>query len=230
MRNIHLESVAAILFFSLIALGSGDSAKSSSKKDSAESSSTKSAKELSEDSEKKEPSEAAKDKPGFAAKTAEPSVTATAEKKEPAVANDEKSQRPEFVAKREAACEKYRAESNEIKASKVFSEYIAQAESAGYKVEDFEGTIDEIETTHGGGEVILKIKTSIGDFSSNDILQGHKRSLKKNGKVYNALADMSVGDTVLFSASLIAPEKGFMERQAVCGDDWVALFTSVKKK
>lgn len=137
---------------------------------------------------------------------------------------------PAFVTDRAAACDKYKAESNEIKASKVFSDYIAKSDAAGYKVDDWSGTIDKIETSHGGGEVMLKIKTDHGTFDSNDILQGNKRSLPKGGKVYNALAEMSVGDDVIFSAKLVAPYKGFTERGAICGDDWVALFTSVKKK
>lgn len=146
-------------------------------------------------------------------------------------ASETKIPAPDFVAKREGACTKYKAESNEIKASKVFTEYFAQAEAAGYKVENITGTIEKIETSHGGGDVTLEVKTEFGEFSSNDILQGDKRELKKGSAIYNALAEMSVGDPVTFSAKMIVPSKNpFSEKVSVCGDKWLALFTSVKKK
>ena len=95
------------------------------------------------------------------------------------------------------------------------------------------GTIESIETSHGGGMVIVKIMTEYGQFSSNDIMQGDtiSRDLKKGSAVYKALADMSAGDAVSFNAKAIAPEKNmFSEEDSVCGDSWVALFTSVAKK
>jgi hypothetical protein len=134
-----------------------------------------------------------------------------------------------LVTKRAEACAKYKAESNEIRASKVFTEYLNSAEAAGYKVDNLSGTIEKIETTSGGGEAMIKVTTEIGTFGSNDIFQGNKRGIQKGSKVYAALADMSVGDSVIFSAKLVAPEKGFVEKAAVCGDDWVALFTSITK-
>ena len=142
----------------------------------------------------------------------------------------QKTPPPEFVTKRQEACKTYKAESNEIRASKIFTDYLTAEESAGYKVENMDGVMDEIETTHGGSEALIKIKTSIGTFRSNDIFQGHKRQIKKGSKVYNMLADLSVGDGVIFSATLVAPDKGLTEKTAVCGDSWVALVTDIKKK
>jgi hypothetical protein len=137
---------------------------------------------------------------------------------------------PAFVTQRAEACKRYEAASNDIKKSAVYSELEKAAEGAGHRAEAFEGTIEEIKTPSAGGDsVLVKVRTPWGTFGNNDIFQGHKRGTKKGSAVYNALGELEEGAKVRVSASMIVPEKGFIEKNAVCGDDWLAKFDKIEK-
>jgi hypothetical protein len=137
---------------------------------------------------------------------------------------------PAFVTQRAEACKRYEAATNDIKKSAVYSELEKAAESAGHRAENFEGTLEEIKTPAAGGDsVLVKVRTPWGTFGNNDIFQGHKRGTKKGSPVYNALGDLEEGAKVRVSASMIVPEKGFIEKNAVCGDDWIAKFDKIEK-
>jgi hypothetical protein len=166
--------------------------------------------------------------PSAAAPNAAPAaVTAAAPAKavEPA-----KVAEPAFVTQRAEACKRYEAATNDIKKSAVYSELEKAAESAGHRADSFEGTLEEIKTPAAGGDsVLVKVRTPWGTFGNNDIFQGHKRGTKKGSAVYNALGELEEGAKVRVSASMIVPEKGFIEKNAVCGDDWLAKFDKIEK-
>jgi hypothetical protein len=146
----------------------------------------------------------------------------------------DKAQAPAFVVESKAACAKYQAAKNEIKASEHFTQYFEAARANRETLESVVGTLVELETTPGGDEVLLKVRTPFGTFGNNDALQegflGEAMyEIKKGSPVYRALSELEEGAKVRVSLDAIVPEKNpFSEKLSVCDGDWVARFVSVE--
>jgi hypothetical protein len=140
---------------------------------------------------------------------------------------------PPFVGERKAWCEKYQAETNEIRKSKVFEEYFRAAARAGHKVTEIAGTIEELKTLSAGGDsAILKVSTGFGRLDNNDIFQGDSanREIRAGTALYKALAEVEEGTKVLVSGVSVAPMKGLTEEDGICGNRWVIRYTRVARR
>lgn len=141
---------------------------------------------------------------------------------------------PAFVVDRQSACETYKSAKNEIQASETFTQYLARAGAKRARLDKVAGTLRQIETSHGGGTVLVKVETEYGTFTNNDALQenllGDKQyEIRKGSPLYKSLAAFAEGAPVLVTLAGIVPQRNmFSEKLSVCGDDWVAQFVSIQ--
>lgn len=143
---------------------------------------------------------------------------------------------PDFVSDRSAACASYGEAANDIKRSAVFTEYFDGQPKKGRVVTDIIGTVESIDTPPGGDHVLIRVQTSIGEFSNNDALQSGlfgtgKRKIRKGSKLYRAIGELAEGAQIRFSGELVAPAKNVIsEKESVCGDDWVIKYTTIEPR
>lgn len=117
-------------------------------------------------------------------------------------------------------CAKYKAAPNEIKKSAIFNENETLISKA--KVSNVTGKLAALRTDQGGDELSLKIKVGEVDFHTESLFG----AIKKGSAVYNAAAEMTVGQCVVFSASSLKASS-MVERSKVCDTEYFAVFTSI---
>jgi hypothetical protein len=147
--------------------------------------------------------------------SATPASTSPTTKAAPA-----KDPEPAWVATVRANCERYKAAPNEIKKSAVFNENETLLKSSG--VEKVRGTLKRLSTTQGGEQLSLVV--TMGDLEfATEALFG---PIKKGSPVYNAAADLTVGQCVIFSAKGLRASS-VVEESKVCDTEYYANFTAI---
>ncbi len=118
-------------------------------------------------------------------------------------------------------CAEYRTAPNEIKKSAIFNAH--KSFVARTKLADVRGTLTEISTNQGGGELKLSIKVGDAEFVTEALLA----PVKKGSRVYRAAAEMHEGQCVIFSADKLEPSS-MVEESKICDTDYFASFTALK--
>ncbi|MBL8918107.1 MAG: zinc ribbon domain-containing protein [Myxococcaceae bacterium] len=138
----------------------------------------------------------------------------------PAAPAPEVAQQLPWIATVNDNCAKYKAAPNEIKKSAIYNEN--EALIAKTKVTNISGKLVALRTDQGGDELSLKIKVGDVDFHTESLFG----AIKKGSAVYNAAAEMTVGQCVVFSASSLKASS-MVERSKVCDTEYFAVFTSI---
>ena len=124
-----------------------------------------------------------------------------------------------WIASVKDNCTRYDAAPNDIKKSEVFNQNNALLDTVF--AENVVGKITSISTNQGGDELLLKIEvgpvtlTDGGGFFSN---------IRKGSEIYNAAANLTKGQAIVFSAKSFEPASAF-ERSKVCDLDYDASIT-----
>jgi len=128
---------------------------------------------------------------------------------------------PSWVATVKDNCGRYKAAPNEIKKSAIFTENEALLQRSG--VDEIKGKLTRLSTGQGGDRLSLKITVGDLEFATESLFA----PIKKGSAVYNAAAEMTVGQCVMFSAKGLKASS-VVEQSKVCDTEYFANFTSLK--
>lgn len=125
-----------------------------------------------------------------------------------------------WVADVRSNCAAYRAAPNDIKKSAVYRANESVLGSAS--VPSARGKLTRLRTNQGGSDLDIEIKTADGVEFQNSPLN----SIASGSAIYNAVADMKVGDCVEFSATEVS-SASIVEQSKVCSLDYFVKFATV---
>ena len=133
---------------------------------------------------------------------------------------DEVASQLPWVAEVHSNCERYKSAPNEIKKSAIFNDNSSLV--AKSSVKNMKGKLSRLSTNQGGDELTLEIDVGDVEFSTEGLLS----PIKKGSAVYNAAAEMTKGQCVIFSASGFKASS-MVEQSQVCDTEYFATFTAL---
>jgi hypothetical protein len=129
--------------------------------------------------------------------------------------------------------DRYHAAPNEIKKSQVFNDARAFEDHffAGiqHRVADWEGTVERLETTHGGTK--LKLRVAIGQGAAKIAFEqgyGLFDKIKSGTEVYQGASSLREGGCVIFSGKVNSRERSLTEKGSITAPVYEIVFSSVK--
>ena len=125
-----------------------------------------------------------------------------------------------WIAEVKSGCAAYKSAPNEIKKSAVFNE--VKALVARTTVESVRGKLKQLSTNQGGSEVTIRIDVGDVEFTTEGLFS----AIKKGTPVYDAAAEMKIGQCVIFSAEKLKPSS-ITEQSQVCDTEYFATFTKL---
>ena len=132
---------------------------------------------------------------------------------------DVASQLP-WLADVKANCSRYKSAPNEIKKSAIFNDNASTVSHA--TVKNVRGKLARLSTSQGGDELTIEIDVGDAEFSTEGLLS----PIKKGSAIYNAAADLTQGQCVIFSATGLK-SSSMVEQSKVCDPEYFATFTAL---
>ncbi len=135
-----------------------------------------------------------------------------------------------FVAEREGWCRQYRAAPNDKKKASIFGKYAKATQQRTFAMEGVVATVVRIEETHGGGALILDVKTPFGECSNGDVwTAGSPYRVEKGSRVFEVARELAEGAPVVVSLARVRPWHSELQPEAsMCNGRWIVQYGRVE--